>query len=61
MVDSPYYLRSKRRRLNNEKEYFDYFPLQTTPKRHTNAIRDLPTEILLLVFEYLPYKELGFF
>lgn len=60
MVDSPYFLRSKRRRLNNEKEYFDDFLPQSTPKRHKNPIRHLPTEVLLLVFEYLPYKELGF-
>lgn len=59
MIDFPYFLRSKRRRLNDGNESYDLVP-ESTSYRRKNAVMHLPTEILIMVFRNLSYKELGF-
>lgn len=57
MTDSPYFLRPKRRKLNTGTENYDFYI--SPPTRRKNVIMRLPTEVLLLVFKNLSFKDLG--
>lgn len=63
MVDSPYFLRSKRRRLNRagEEGTSDYFAQENVARRRKNPIMHLPTELLIVLFKNLSYRDLGYY